>query len=76
MITSLKHWHSIVHKNTGEPLGIMCYECFEPVKDHLHFQEGVPLENIKDNLFMECMSCRRMVNEDYVTKDGVNYEHK
>lgn len=58
----MKHWQSLEHLNTGEPLGIMCIECSER-----HEGEAVmnDFESIKENLFMTCMCCDKMVNEDY-----------
>lgn len=66
----MKYWKSLSHKNTGEPLGLMCFECFEAVKKFIHSEEAVDLENIKENFLMQCMACQKLVGADYTICDA------
>lgn len=60
----MKFWKKILRENE-DIAGVMCLECYHAVEKLLNKHEVTDLENIKDHLFSECMSCSKMLNVDY-----------
>lgn len=70
MILSMKYWQKVIHSHTGETVGLMCLECFENSKKFFIEGEYCDLQNIKENFLMQCMTCQKLVGEDYTICDA------
>lgn len=70
MILSMKFWQKVICENSGDTIGIVCLECFENTKQFYREGEHCDMENIKENFFMTCMCCQKLVGEDYTICDA------